>query len=86
MVVADARHRTSCRNNIAEMVEQREYILCRHRVSVLLFYTGNLEGYPAMHVGWRLLIDTPLRIFHRILGHPYSGGELITVKILSRSL
>ena len=81
VVVADTCHRTSGRHDIAEVIQQIENLLGRHRVLVLLFYTGYLVGQSPVHLFGRLLIDLSKRVFHRILVHPYASGKLIAAKI-----
>ena len=81
VVVADTCHRTTGRHDIAEVVQQVENLLGRHRVLVFLFYAGYLVGQSPVHLFGRLLVDLSKRVFHRVLVHPYTGCELIAAKI-----
>ena len=57
IVVADACHRATLRNEVAEMVEKSEYLLMTHRIWVFCLDTGYLCGDAVVHVGRSLLID-----------------------------
>ena len=81
VVVADARHRTTGRHDVAEVVQQVENLLCRHRVLILLFDSGYLVGNAPVHLFGRLLIDIAKRILHSIFVHPHPGGQFVTAKI-----
>ena len=81
VVVADACHRAAGRYYIAEVVEQLEYLFCRHRVLILLLYTGYLVSNAPVHVQRRLLVDIAYAVLHCVLVHPHSGGQFVTAKI-----
>ena len=81
VVVADTCHRTTGRHDIAEVVQQVENLLRRHRVLVFLLDAGYLVGQSPVHLVGRLLIDVAKRVFHRVLVHPNAGSELIAAKI-----
>ena len=81
MVITDSRHRRTCRNNIAEVVQQIEDLLCTHRVLVLLLNAGYLVGNAPMHLLGRLLIDVAKRVLHGIFVHPHSSCQFVTAKI-----
>ena len=55
--VADTGHRAALRNDVAEVVEQLEYLGSRHRVSVAIFDTGDLVSDAPMHLLGRALVD-----------------------------
>ncbi len=82
LVVANSGHRTSCGNDVAEMVQQAKHILYTQRIFILLLYSGNLTGNTPMHLFGRLLIDVAIAVFHGIFVDPHPGGQLVTVKIL----
>ena len=52
VIVTDARHRTSGRYDITEMVQQVKDLLCRQRIFVLLLYAGYLISQSPMHLFW----------------------------------
>ena len=81
MVVADTRHRTARRHDVAEVVQQVENLLCGHRVLVLLLYSGYLVGNAPVHLFGRLLIDVAKRVLHGILVYPHPGGQFVTAEI-----
>ena len=84
MVVSYSGHRTSCRNNVSEVVEKIEHFLLRHRILILLFYSCYFLCDAPMHVFGRLFIYPSETIFHRILINPYSCGKLISIEIFQR--
>ena len=86
VVVADARHGAAGRDDVAEVVEQTEYLVLRHRVLVLLLYAGYLAGYPSVHVLGRALVDLPEAVLHGILVHPHAGSQLVALKVVHRGL
>ena len=86
VVVADARHRTACRHDIAEVVQQVENLLGRHRVLVFLFYPCYLVGDTPMHLFGRLLVDIAIGVFHGIFVHPHTGSQFVTLEISQRGL
>ena len=81
-LISDARHRTSGRNNVTEMIQQLENLICAQGVLILRFNTGNFVGNPPVHISRRLLINVSERIFQGILVNPYASGQLVAVKIL----
>ena len=86
IVIPDARHRTSLRNDVLEMVEQAEQLLCAQSVRILGFDASHFVRNAPVHVLRRLFIDMPERIFHRILVHPYAGSKLVSFKIIQRGI
>ena len=50
VMVADTCHRTACRDDIAEMVQKVEYLLCGQRILVFMLDAGNLVGDAPMHL------------------------------------
>ena len=50
VVVADARHRASLRDDVLEIPEQLVNLCCRHRVRVLLFNPGKLVRQAPVHL------------------------------------
>ena len=86
VVVADARHRTACRNDIAEVVEQLENLLCRHRVLVFLLNASYLVSQTMVHILWRTLVDIAVAVLHRVLVHPYASSQFVAGEVVQRSL
>ena len=86
VVVADARHRTACRNDIAEVVEQIENLLCRHRVLVFLLNASYLVSQTMVHILWRTLVDIAVAVLHRVLVHPYASSQFVAGEVVQRSL
>ena len=82
--VADTGHRAALRNHVAEVVEQLEHLVCRHRVSVAVFDTGDLVSDTPMHLFGRSLIDVTERVFQSILAHPHRSGQFVTCEVLFR--
>ena len=82
IIVADAGHRTSLRNDVLEVVQQTEQFFGAEPVGVLGFYAGNLVGDAPMHVFGRLFIDIPERVFDGILVNPNSGCQLVSLEVL----
>ena len=82
MVVAYARHRTSRRNDIAEVVEQFKHLLSRHRVFVLLLDACHLVGYAPVHLVGRLLENISKTVLHGVFVHPHTGCQFIASKVL----
>ena len=85
-IIADTGHRTACRDDILEMIQEIEDFLGADRILVFLLDTGNLVSNTPMHVGRTLLIDITETVFHGVLVHPHTGGQLITTKVFQRSL
>ena len=81
-IVTNARHRTSCRNNISEMVKELENLLSRHGISIFLLDTGNFVRYAPMHVFGAFFVDVAEAVLHRILVHPHASCQLITFEII----
>ena len=50
IIIANSRHRTSLRNDVAEMIKQVEKFLFRQRIRILFFHTGNLTCQAMMHI------------------------------------
>ena len=80
-IIADACHGTTGRNNVAEMIQQVEHLLSRHRVLIFLLDAGNLVGDAPMHLLGRLLVDVAERILHGILVHPHASCQLVAAEI-----
>ena len=81
MVVTDARHGTSGRNNIFEVVKHVKHLLCGYGVGVLVFYSCDFIGDSPMHVRRRLLIDLAETIFHGVFVHPDARSQFVAFKI-----
>ena len=84
MVVADTRHGASGRHYVSEMVNHIEHLLGAHRIVIVVLYSRDFIGYSPVHICGRLLIDVACAVFHGILVDPYSGCQLIAVKIGER--
>ena len=82
--VADTRHWAARRNNVSEMVEQLEYLLCRKRIGIFLLHTGYLVGNAPVHHARTVLVNVAKTVFHGIFVHPNTGGQLIAPKIVER--
>ena len=85
-VVADTGHGASCWNDVAEVVEQLEYFLCRHRVRIFLLYSSYLVSQTMVHILWRALVDIAVAVLHRVLVHPYASSQFVAGEVVQRSL
>ncbi len=83
-VVAYSGHRASLGDDVAEILEQGEHFVGRHRVGVFRFDAGYFPGDAAMHVVGRELINVAERILQGILACPHSSGEFIAFEICQR--
>ena len=81
IVITNTRHRTTSRDNISEMVQEVENLLCRQRVLIFVFNTSYLVSNAPMHLFWRLLIDISEAILHRILVDPHTGSKFVSTEI-----
>ena len=80
-IVADARHRAALRNDVAEMVEQGERLLLRHRGGILALDTLDLGGDALVHLPGRLLVDIAERVLQGVLADPHRSGQFVPVEI-----
>ena len=83
-VVADTRHRAALRNDVTEMVEQRENLLLRERVRVFLLDAFDFGSDALVHLARRFLVDVSERVLEGVLADPHRGGEVVPVEILLR--
>lgn len=64
-VVSDARHGTSLRDDVAELLQQVVYLLRLHRIGVGVLDAGKLVGDAPVHLFGRFLEDVAERVFQR---------------------
>ena len=83
-IVADAGHRAALRNDVTEMVEQRENLLLRERVRVFLLDAFDFGSDALVHLARRFLVDVSERVLEGVLADPHRGGEVVPVEILLR--
>ena len=81
-IVADAGHRAALRNDVTEMVEQRENLLLRERVRVFLLDAFDFGSDALVHLARRFLVDVSERVLEGVLADPHRGGEVVPVEIL----
>jgi len=80
-VVADAGHGAALGNDVAEMVEQIEYLVRRHGRGVFALDARDLGGDALVHLPGRTLVDVAERILEGILGDPHRGGQVVAVEV-----
>ena len=83
-IIADAGHRAALRNDVTEMVEQRENLLLRKRVRVFLLDAFDFGSDALVHLARRSFVDVSERILEGVLADPHRGGEVVPVEILLR--
>ena len=83
-IVADTGHRAALRNDVTEMVEQRENLLLRERIRVFLLDAFDFGSDALVHLARRFLVDVSERVLEGVLADPHRGGEVVPVEILLR--
>ena len=84
VVVADAAHRTSLRNDILEVLEQFEDFLLAQWVGIFVLYAGELPRDALVHHIGVQFIDVSVRILEGIFADPYRSGQFVALEIFLR--
>ena len=85
-VVSDARHGTSLRDDVAELLQQVVYLLRLHRIGVGVLDAGKLVGDAPVHLFGRFLEDVAERVFQRVFADPHHGGQVVALEVLLGAL
>ena len=86
IIISNTWHRAALRHNIPEPSHEFEHFLLTHRRRITALNTCYFTGYAVMHVIGSLFKKISEWIFKGVLGHPYPRSQLVTVKIVQRSL
>ena len=84
MVVSDAHHRRTLRNNVSKVVEVIENPLLGEstRSAELCFHSSKLRRKTLVHVPWSQFLKVAFSIFEAIFGHKDVSGEFIAFEVL----
>ena len=80
-IVTDTGHRATLRNDVAEVVQEREDLLLRHGVRIFVLDALNLGSNALVHLLRRTLVNVAVGVLQSILAHPDRGGQVVTLEI-----
>ena len=86
MIIADTRHRATCRHDVAEVIEHVEDLLGRERIRILLLDARNLVGNTPVHLLRAFLKDIAEAVLHSVLVDPHTCRQLVAAEVLQRGL
>ena len=84
-IVADTGHRAALRDDVAEVVEQREDLVARQRVGIVLLDAFDLGGDTVVHIFGRAFVNMAERIFEGVFRNPYRRRQFVAAEVLLRS-
>ena len=84
-IVADTRHGTALRNDIAEAFEQLVNLVLRHGVGVLGLDAGELRSYAVVHIVGGELVDV-FAVAQGVFINPHIGCKFVATEIFYSGL
>ena len=81
-VVPDAGHGSSLGDDVFEILEDFKDGVFGEGIGVALFDAGDFTRQAAVHVVGVLFEQVAVGILQRVLGHPYTGGEFVSLEVV----